>query len=136
MWYNILLVIHVIVSIAMVGLILLQQGKGADAGAAFGSGASGTVFGSQGSASFLSRATAILATAFFVLSLTLAYLTGRGASEIDESTREQQKKDQQQQIQQDVDRKGPSLPIESGDKPLETPPAGQPPAGPSLPVGE
>jgi preprotein translocase subunit SecG len=76
---NILLVFHVLIAVAMIGLILLQQGKGADAGAAFGSGASGTVFGSQGSASFLSRATAVLATLFFVTSLTLAYLASTGA---------------------------------------------------------
>jgi preprotein translocase subunit SecG len=74
MLHNILLVIHVLLAIGMVGLILLQQGKGADAGAAFGSGASSTVFGSQGSASFLSRTTAILAALFFVTSLSLAYL--------------------------------------------------------------
>ena len=63
------------VAIALVALVLLQHGKGADAGAAFGSGASQTVFGSQGSGSFLTRATAILATVFFVTSLILAYLS-------------------------------------------------------------
>ncbi len=68
-----LLVVHVLVSMAIIGLILLQHGKGADAGAAFGSGASGTVFGARGSGSFLSRATAILATLFFLTSLSLAY---------------------------------------------------------------
>lgn len=72
--YTILVVTHVLVSVALIGLILIQHGKGADAGAAFGSGASGTVFGSRGSANFLSRATAWLATAFFVLSLALAYI--------------------------------------------------------------
>lgn len=69
------MVAHVLVSIALCGLVLLQRGKGADAGAAFGSGASGTVFGARGSANFLSRATAVLATVFFVNSLALAYLT-------------------------------------------------------------
>ncbi|MBI1423051.1 MAG: preprotein translocase subunit SecG [Gammaproteobacteria bacterium] len=76
---NILLVVHVIIAVAMIGLILIQQGKGADAGAAFGSGASGTVFGARGSASFLSRATAILATLFFITSLSLAYLASTSA---------------------------------------------------------
>jgi len=76
---NILLVFHVMIAVAIVGLILIQQGKGADAGAAFGSGASGTVFGSRGSASFLSRATAVLATLFFITSLSLAYLASSGA---------------------------------------------------------
>lgn len=74
MLYTILLGIQVLVAIGLVGLILVQHGKGADAGAAFGSGASGTVFGAQGAANFLSRATAALATAFFALSLTLAFL--------------------------------------------------------------
>jgi preprotein translocase subunit SecG len=68
---------HVLLSIGLVGLILIQHGKGADAGAAFGSGASSTVFGSQGSASFLSRTTAILATLFFISSLILAYLSSQ-----------------------------------------------------------
>jgi len=72
---TILLLIHVVIAIALVGLVLLQHGKGADAGAAFGSGSSQTVFGSQGSGSFLTRATAVLATVFFVTSLTLAYMS-------------------------------------------------------------
>ncbi len=71
MLYNILLVIHVLIATGLIVLVLLQQGKGADAGAAFGGGASGTVFGSRGSASFLTRTTAVLATLFFVTSLTL-----------------------------------------------------------------
>lgn len=66
-----LLFLHVIVAIALIGLILIQHGKGADAGAAFGSGSSSTVFGARGAASFLSRATSILATLFFALSLSL-----------------------------------------------------------------
>lgn len=74
MLYTILVVVQVVVAIALVALILVQHGKGADAGAAFGSGASGTVFGARGSANFLSRATATLATLFFAVSLTLAYL--------------------------------------------------------------
>ncbi len=75
MVHSLILVVHVVVAVALIALVLLQQGKGADAGAAFGSGASSTMFGSQGSASFLSRTTAILATAFFVTSLVLAYLS-------------------------------------------------------------
>ena len=68
------LVIHVILAIGVIGLVLIQHGKGADAGAAFGSGASATVFGSRGSASFLTRATTVLAGLFFVTSLTLFYI--------------------------------------------------------------
>jgi preprotein translocase subunit SecG len=71
------IVLHVLIAASIVGLVLLQRGKGADAGAGFGSGASGTVFGARGSASFLSRTTAILAALFMVTSLTLAYMGGR-----------------------------------------------------------
>lgn len=80
MVYTLFLVAHVVVAVALIALVLLQQGKGADAGAAFGSGASATMFGSRGSASFLSRTTAILATAFFLTSLTLAYFATQTAT--------------------------------------------------------
>ncbi len=76
-----LLAAHVIITIALIGLILIQRGKGADVGAAFGSGASQTVFGSQGSASFLTRTTAALATLFFLTSLTLAYFSTQSTDE-------------------------------------------------------
>ena len=72
--HTLVLVVHVLVGAGIVGLVLLQRGKGADAGAAFGAGASGTVFGAKGSANFLSRSTAVLATLFFCTSLGLAYL--------------------------------------------------------------
>ena len=72
--FSLVLSIHIIVALAIVGLVLMQHGKGADMGAAFGSGASGSLFGATGSANFLSRATGILAAVFFVTSLTLAYL--------------------------------------------------------------
>ena len=74
MLYNILLIVQLIVSLGIIALVLMQHGKGADAGAAFGGGASGSVFGSRGSGNFMSRATAILATIFFVNSLLLAYI--------------------------------------------------------------
>jgi preprotein translocase subunit SecG len=74
---TVILVLHVIAAAAICGLVLLQHGKGADAGAAFGGGASGSVFGSAGSANFLSRATAILALVFFLTSLGLTYLSSR-----------------------------------------------------------
>jgi preprotein translocase subunit SecG len=70
----VLLVLHVFLGVGIIGLILIQHGKGADVGAAFGSGASGTLFGARGTASFLSRATAGLATVFFLNSMALAYL--------------------------------------------------------------
>jgi preprotein translocase subunit SecG len=75
--HTITTVIHVLLAAGIVGLVLLQRGKGADAGAGFGSGASGTVFGARGSASFLSRTTATLAGLFIVTSLLLAYMGGR-----------------------------------------------------------
>ena len=71
---NLVLVAQIVSALAMVGLILMQHGKGADMGAAFGSGSSGSLFGAAGSANFLSRTTAILAAAFFLSSLGLTYL--------------------------------------------------------------
>jgi preprotein translocase subunit SecG len=73
-WTNILIVTHVVVALAIIGLVLLQHGKGADMGSGFGGGASGSLFGATGSANFLSRTTAVLATLFFLLSLALAYV--------------------------------------------------------------
>ena len=73
MLQTILLVVHILLALGLIGLILLQQGQGATTGAAFGSGASTTVFGARGSGSFLTRATAILAMLFFANSLYLAY---------------------------------------------------------------
>jgi len=71
---SILLVVHMVVALVVIGLVLLQHGKGADMGAAFGSGSSGSLFGAVGSANFLSRSTAVLATVFFLSSLGLTYL--------------------------------------------------------------
>jgi preprotein translocase subunit SecG len=75
---TVILIVHVLAAIGVISLVLLQQGKGADMGAAFGSGASSTVFGSQGSSSFLTRGTAILAVTFFITSLALAIVASRG----------------------------------------------------------
>lgn len=70
---TVVIVVHLVVAVALIGFVLIQHGKGADAGASFGSGASATIFGSQGSANFLSRTTAILAAVFFATSLGLAF---------------------------------------------------------------
>jgi len=78
--YEALLVIFLIVAIALVALIMLQQGKGADMGASFGAGASGTLFGSSGSANFMTRTTAILATLFFIISLVLGNINSNKTS--------------------------------------------------------
>jgi preprotein translocase subunit SecG len=74
MLQTIILVAHVGIALLIIGLVLLQRGKGADAGTGFGAGASGTVFGARGAATFFSRATGVLATLFFATSLALAYL--------------------------------------------------------------
>lgn len=71
---TLILVVHALLALGIIGLILLQQGKGADTGASFGGGASQTVFGSSGSGNFMSRSTAVLATAFFVTSFALAVI--------------------------------------------------------------
>ena len=71
------LIAHTVIALLIIVLVLMQRGKGADAGAAFGSGASGTVFGARGSSNFFSRTTAILAAAFFVSSLSLAYISSQ-----------------------------------------------------------
>ena len=74
MLYNILLIVQILVALGIIGLVLIQHGKGADAGAAFGGGASGTVFGSRGSGNFLTKLTTGLAILFFANSLMLAWL--------------------------------------------------------------
>lgn len=75
--FEIVLAIHILIAFVLIVLVLLQQGKGADAGANFGGGSSQSVFGSRGSATFLSRMTAVLATTFFITSLALAYIASQ-----------------------------------------------------------
>ncbi len=84
---SLLLIAQVILSICLIGLVLMQHGKGADAGAAFGSGASSTVFGARGSGNFLSKATTIVAALFFVVCMSLAYIAANrdGAGSVVES---------------------------------------------------
>lgn len=81
--YQFIIVVHVLLGLGIIGLVMMQQGKGADAGAAFGSASSGSVFGAQGAASFLSRTTAIFATLFFISSLGLAVLGGYQNEKVD-----------------------------------------------------
>jgi preprotein translocase subunit SecG len=78
---QLILVFHALVALALIGLVLIQHGKGADVGASFGSGASQTVFGSQGSTSFLVKLTSVLAAIFFVTSLTLGYMASHAAKQ-------------------------------------------------------
>ena len=81
-WTQVLIVAHVLVALGIIGLVLLQHGKGADMGSGFGGGASSSLFGATGSANFLSRATAVLAAVFFTLSLALAYVATRKPAEL------------------------------------------------------
>ena len=94
-WTNILIVVHVLVALGIIGLVLLQHGKGADMGSGFGGGASSSLFGATGSANFLSRTTAALAAIFFILSLALAYLatshrTSAGGGGVMDAVRKQE----------------------------------------------
>jgi preprotein translocase subunit SecG len=109
--YQVIIVIHVLLGLGIIGLILMQQGKGADAGAAFGTGSAGSVFGAQGAASFLSRATAILATLFFITSLGLAMINGHKGVAFDLMS--------SPETQQDTS----GLPEVSGEKSVDTAPA-------------
>ncbi len=81
MLFPFILTVHILLGVAIIGLVLLQHGKGADMGAAFGGGSSGSLFGATGSANFLSRTTAVLATVFFITSLGLSYLATNRAQE-------------------------------------------------------
>jgi len=91
-WMKVLLAVHVLIALSIIGLVLLQHGKGADMGSGFGGGASGSLFGATGSANFLSRTTAVLATVFFISSLGLAYLATnkpKSGASVMESVKEQ-----------------------------------------------
>ncbi|MES9811643.1 MAG: preprotein translocase subunit SecG [Candidatus Thiodiazotropha sp.] len=117
---TILTVFHIFLAVGLVGLILIQHGKGADMGAAFGSGASGTVFGAKGSASFLTRTTALLATLFFITSMVMAYF----ASQRNEQVGVMEALDQAPAVQVEEIQQSdiPPVPVES-DIPAIIPPA-------------
>jgi len=100
-WFTLILIVDVVVALFIIGLVLLQHGKGADVGAAFGSGASGSLFGASGSANFLSRTTAALAVVFFLTTFVLAYLVThkpRVGGGVMDTVKEQPQPAQQQQI--------------------------------------
>jgi preprotein translocase subunit SecG len=80
-WFNVVVLLHVLVALVIIGLVLLQHGKGADMGSGFGGGSSGSLFGATGSANFLSRATAVLATVFFLSSLGLTWFAAQRPAE-------------------------------------------------------
>jgi preprotein translocase subunit SecG len=85
-WLNLMLAVQIISALVMIGLVLVQHGKGADMGASFGSGASGSLFGATGSANFLSRTTAVCAAIFFCTTLVLVYFGTTGAAKKPEGT--------------------------------------------------
>ena len=126
-WMTVVIVLHVLIALAIIGLVLLQHGKGADMGSGFGGGASASLFGATGSANFLSRATAILATLFFVTSLGLAYLatskprTGGGVLD---AVRTQQSAPAPAKAADKPAAEAPKAPAAA---PAETPPAGSKP---------
>jgi preprotein translocase subunit SecG len=122
-WETVLIGVHFLIAAALIGFILMQHGKGADMGAAFGSGASGSLFGAAGSANFLSRTTAILATVFFLSSLGLTYL----------ATNHEAARDL---MQQGVAPKAPPAAPKAGDLPQPAAPTSPAPADSSSKAGE
>ena|ERR1700682_4987827 len=119
-WETLLLGLHVVVAAALIGFVLLQHGKGADMGAAFGSGSSGSLFGAAGSANFLSRTTAILATIFFLSSLGLTYLASNRAAVGPGDV-----------MKQGVMQKAPEPATKAAEVPAGTAPAAEQPAAPA-----
>lgn len=120
---QIVLGLHILISLMIVGLVLLQRGKGADAGTGFGAGASGTVFGARGSANFLSRTTGVLAASFFVTSLALAFLSN-------------EPREPDSLIERMTPTEAPRVVPSEQDFDLPPVPAGPPPANPSGSSGQ
>src|SRR5437899_10006341 len=129
---TVLIVVHVLVALAIIGLVLLQHGKGAEMGSGFGGGASGSLFGATGSANFLSRTTAVLAALFFILSLALAYTATRkpadeGGGVIDVIRQQQQVPAQSQKPAADVPKPAATPEPSSAPQPAPTAPEKQVP---------
>jgi len=121
-----ILIVHILVGVGVIGLVLLQHGKGADMGAAFGSGSAGSLFGASGSANFLSRTTAVLAAIFFTTSLGLTYLGSKstkpqGVIERSQSAPQDAKKDLAPAAGKDAGVPSPAAPVESGSKAGDVP---------------
>jgi preprotein translocase subunit SecG len=127
-WFNLVVVIQVLSALAIIGLVLLQHGKGADMGAAFGSGASGSLFGASGSSNFLSKSTAVAAVVFFGSTLVLAAFgtgsgVGSGKSVLEGSV-----------IQQTAPAPAPAAPAQLPPAPTGAAPQGELPAAPAAPA--
>lgn len=131
---TILTVVQVFLSLGLIGLVLIQHGRGADAGAAFGSGASATVFGARGSGSFLSRITAILAALFFLTSMALAYYAAQGGKpaglmdELDRVPVPMQPKDVPPPVAPPADSAAPTIPETTDASPDLGPPSAPSPS--------
>jgi preprotein translocase subunit SecG len=121
-WTNVLIVLHVLIALGIIGLVLIQHGKGADMGSGFGGGASSSLFGATGSANFLSRSTAVLAAIFFLLSLALAYVaTNRSAEQSGGGVMDAVK--QQQDVPRPQEVPAPAKPAAEAAKPAPAPEA-------------
>lgn len=118
--FSLVLTVHILVAIVIIALVLMQHGKGADMGAAFGSGASGSLFGATGSANFLSRTTGVLAAIFFATSLTLAYM---GSVKPKTAGSVMQETVQSQTVSQPapVGGESPTVPVDVGSKAKDIP---------------
>ena len=134
-WLNVVIALHVLIAVAISGLGLLQHGKGADMGSGFGGGASSSLFGATGSANFLSRATAVLATLFFITSLGLAYLATnkpRGGGVLDAVKKETTAPANPATEKAATEKSAKEKPV--ADKPVADKPAAQSPAPAESPV--
>ncbi|NNG13427.1 MAG: preprotein translocase subunit SecG [Halobacteria archaeon] len=142
--FTFLLVVQILVSISIITLVMLQQGKGADMGAAFGSGASGTMFGSRGSSSFFTRATGILAAVFFINCLLIASPLVRHSSKTSESLADQieqqavdtQKAAESEQVAETLEKLETERADLPTDLPKDLPVATQPAVKADVPAGE
>ena len=126
---QILLIVQILIAVGLVAIVLLQQGRGADAGASFGGGSSGSLFGSRGPASFLSKLTAGLAALFFANSLALAYISGQSVERRSVVERVQSQSMSEDSGLQSEDGDVPALPDGSGDSAAQDVP--QAPAAPA-----
>ncbi|MEM6999106.1 MAG: preprotein translocase subunit SecG [Pseudomonadota bacterium] len=113
--HTLLFVLQVLIAVALIGFILIQQGKGADAGAAFGGGSSGTVFGSQGSGGFMVKVTSVLATIFLANSLFLGYLASQSVQTAPESLMDRVTVEEVAEEQLSVEEDMPAMSEEFGD---------------------
>ncbi|MDR0777677.1 MAG: preprotein translocase subunit SecG [Azonexus sp.] len=119
-FFSLLLTVHILVALSIIGLVLMQHGKGADMGAAFGSGASGSLFGATGSANFLSRTTGVLAAVFFLTSLTLAYVASHKVKTTG-SVMQETVQLQTVPASAEVGTEAPKAPAETGSKAVDIP---------------